>query len=595
MLRDIAIGLTSIVVLGIAAQWLAWRLRLPSILFLLIVGFLAGPVVGLLDPDVLLGDLLFPVVSLSVAIILFEGGLSLNIAELREIGGVVRNLVSVGVLATWIMVGVLAYTLLGFSLPLAALLGAIMVVTGPTVIGPMLRHIRPDGRIGSTIKWEGIVNDPIGAILAVLVFEIIVAGGFEAGVAVAAIGVLIAVLIGGILGVVGAGIIVLVLRRHWIPDYLQNPVALAVVLMIFTGSNLLQDESGLLSVTVMGAALASQKLVTVRHIVEFKETLRVLLLSTLFIVLAARLPTEGAGYTSHGSLLFLGALIVAVRPAAVALSTLGSNLNWKERVFLGFMAPRGIVAAAVSSLFALELVEHGYTEAERLVPVTFLVIVGTVGVYGLTAPSVARWLGLATPRPQGLLLVGAAPWIRRAAALLAEENIRVILADSNWRNVTAARQAGLLAYYLNVLSEGAMEDLELSGVGRLLALTPNDEVNALAALRFEEIFGRSGVFQLPPTGSDIGDGSVAKHLGGRILFGKDATHATISDRVEHGAVIKKNRLTEEFGYEAFQARYEDALPLFLIRESGEVLVFTATNRPAPRPGQILISLVTPVD
>lgn len=592
MLRDILVGLAGIVVLGIAAQWLAWRLKLPSILFLLVVGFLAGPVAGFIDPDALLGELLFPIVSLSVAIILFEGGLSLDIAELREIGSVVRNLVSLGVLATWIMVGVLAYILLDFPLPLAALLGAILVVTGPTVIGPLLRHIRPEGRIGSTIKWEGIVNDPIGAILAVLVFEIIVAGGFDAGATVAAIGVFKAVMIGGILGVAGAGSIVLLLRRHWIPDFLQSPVAVAVVLMVFTGSNLLQEESGLLTVTVMGAALASQKMVTVRHIVEFKENLRVLLLSTLFIILAARLPAQDPIYTSASSLLFLGGLILVVRPMAVALSTLRSNLTWRERVFLGFMAPRGIVAAAVASLFALELADFGHSEAERLVPVTFLVIVGTVAFYGLSAPVVARRLKLATPNPQGMLMVGAAPWVREVARLLTEEQIRVVLVDSNWANVTAARRAGLLAYYVNILSEGAIEDLDMDGLGRLLALTPNDEVNTLAALRFEDLFGRSSVFQLPPAGSEAGDGQIVGHLGGRMLFANDATHQTLSERFERGAVIKRNRLTEEFDFDAFRARYgENAVPMFLIRESGEVVVFTPTSRVTPRPGQTLISLV----
>ncbi len=597
MLPETLAGLAGIVVLGVAAQWLAWRLKLPSILFLLIVGFVAGPVVGFVNPDQLLGDLLFPIVSLSVAIILFEGGLSLDVAELRIVGKVVRNLVSIGALVTWILAGVLAYTALGLSLPLAALLGAILVVTGPTVIGPLLRHIQPQAKIGSAVKWEGIVNDPIGAILAVLVFEVVLAGGFEAGATVAAVVIVKAVTIGGALGLAGAGIIVLLLSKHWVPDYLQNPVALAFVLMVFTASNLLQAESGLLTVTVMGSALASQKIVAVRHIVEFKENLRVLLLSILFIVLAARLPTEASAYTDAGSFLFLGGLILLVRPAAVALSTLGSKFNWRERVFLGMMAPRGIVAAAVSSLFALELVEHGYPNAERLVPVTFLVIVGTVAVYGLSAPTIARVMGLATPNPQGMLFVGAAPWVREVARLLVKENVLVILVDSNWVNVTASRRAGLASHHVNILSDQTIEDLDLNGVGRLLALTPNDEVNTLAALRFQDVFGRSGVFQLPPTGANTGDSRVSLELGGRTLFAKGATHAELSARLSKGAVIEKHRLTEEFGFEAYQARYgETAIPMFLLRESGEVVIFTSEGGPTPTPkaGQTLISLVDPV-
>ncbi len=595
MIQDILLGLASIVVLGIAAQWLAWRLKLPSILFLLVVGFLAGPVAGFIDPDALLGDLLFPIVSLSVAVILFEGGLSLKISELGEIGRVIRNLISVGVLITWALAGFLAFAVLGFAFPLAALLGAVFVVTGPTVIVPLLRHIQPEGRIGSTVKWEGIVNDPIGAILAVLVFEVIVAGGFEQGASVAAIGIFRAATVGGILGLAGAGVIVLLLKKHWVPDFLQNPIALAIVLLVFTSSNLLQEESGLLTVTLMGSALASQRIVTVKHIVQFKENLGVLLLSTLFIILAARLPTQDPVYTSATSYVFLAGLIVVVRPVSVAISTLGSNLNWKERVLLGFMAPRGIVAAAVASLFALKLVEEGYADAERLVPVTFLVIVGTVAVYGLSAPAVARWLGLANPNPQGLLFVGASPWVRELAQLLVSEKVHVALVDTNYGNASAARRAGLRAHYMNILAEGAMEDLELDGIGRLLAVTPNDEVNALAALRFEDVFGRAGVFQLRPQAGKSTE-PLARHLGGRLLFNEQATYTHLAERFAHGAIFKKTKLTEESDFEAYRQRYGDtAIPLFLVKESGDTVVFGTESMPALKTGQTLISLVDPVD
>ncbi len=187
-MEHLLIGLASILVLGVGAQWLAWRLRLPAILLLLLVGFVAGPVTGFLDPDALLGDILLPVVSLSVAVILFEGGLSLDVAELRDIGRVFRRLMLVGIPVTWLLATAFAYLLPGLELELAILFGAILVVTGPTVIIPLLRHIRPNVRVGSAVKWEGIVNDPIGAILAVLVFETIVAGGFEQGMIVGALG-----------------------------------------------------------------------------------------------------------------------------------------------------------------------------------------------------------------------------------------------------------------------------------------------------------------------------------------------------------------------------------------------------------------------
>ncbi len=595
-MEQLLIGLASILVLGVGAQWLAWRLRLPAILLLLLVGFLAGPVAGFLDPDALLGDILLPIVSLSVAVILFEGGLSLDIAELRDIGRVFRNLMVVGIPVTWVLAVGFAYFLPGLDLELAILFGAILVVTGPTVIIPLLRHIRPNVRVGSAVKWEGIVNDPIGAILAVLVFEAIVAGGFEQGVATGALGALKAALIGGGLGFAGAAVVVVLLKRYWIPDYLQSPVALTVVIAVFTASNHFQAESGLLAVTVMGAALASQNFVPVRQIVEFKENLRVLLISILFIILAARLPLRDPDYASFGSLAFLAALIFVVRPVAIALSTWRSKFDWRERIFLAFIAPRGIVAAAVASVFAIDLVEHGSPEAARLVPLMFLVIVGTVGFYGIVTPLLARWLKVATPNPQGMLFVGASPWVRELAKLLDQGGVRVILADSNWGNVAAARRAGLLARNANVLTDRAREqlELELDGVGRLLAVTPNDEVNALATLHFGDVFDRSQIYQLPPRGSeaDRSESEIPKHLRGRFLFRADATHEYLNSRIRAGAVIKKTPLTDEFDFDAFLAHYgESAIPMFILSESGLVTVMTAVSPAKPKPGQTVISIV----
>ncbi len=586
------IQLTAILVLGIGAQWLSWRLRLPSILLLLIAGFVAGPATGFLKPDLLLGDLLFPIVSLSVAIILFEGGLSLDIAELREIGRVLGRLTTIGVGVTWLGVALLAHFLLGFDTGLAILFGAIMVVTGPTVIGPLLRHIRPSERVGSAIRWEGIVNDPIGAILAVLVFEAISAGGSE--IAGPIVGIMKAVGAGGLLGLLGAGLLVLPLWRFWIPDFLQNPAALAVALATFALSDYVQPESGLLAVTVMGSAVASQKLVAVQHIVEFKENLRVLLISGLFIVLAARVPREMLGSVRVPEMLFLAGLILLVRPAAVALGTWGTKLTWRERFLLGVMAPRGIVAAAVASVFALELARRGYPGADRLVSITFLVIVGTVVVYGLSAAPVARWLGVASPNPQGVLLVGADPWIRSIAQCLSEQRVKVLLVDSNWSHVAAARSAGLVAHYGNILDEAMMDTLELEGIGRMMALTSNDEVNALAALHFGEVFGRDKVYQLSPEGAESGSRrqAIPKHLRGRFLFAPNATSAQLVNRFAVGQTVKATPLTEEFGYENFRAHYgDDALPLFAVKDPGQLVIYAAVDTPNPKAGQTLISLV----
>ena len=598
MAENLIVGLAIIIILGIGAEWLAWRLHLPSILLLLIFGFLAGPVVNLLDPDALFGNLLLPVVSLAVAIILFEGGLNLRIAELRKTGSVVRNLITIGILVTWLIGASAAYFILGLDIALAVLLGAILVVTGPTVIMPLLRYLRPSGQIGSILKWEGVVIDPIGAILAVIVFEVIVAGGKQETMTLVIFSLLKTVLFGGVIGVLGAIIVMQLLRRYWIPDFLHSVVTLMVVVAAFTASNLLQTDSGLLAVTVMGIVLANQKTVSVRHIMEFKENLRVLLISGLFIILAARLKMSDLAYISAGSLIFLAILMLVARPVSVVLSTLGSKLSWRERLFISWLAPRGIVAAAVSSVFALRLLEDGYPQAKLLVPLTFMIIIGTVVIYGLSASPLARWLKVAEPNPQGVLIVGGHSWARAIAHTLQEEGYKVLMVDANWANISAARMANVPTFYANILSQYAMDEIELNGIGRLMALTSDDQFNSLSALQFANVFGRAESYQLPPLESEEkeGRGTVSQHLRARLLFGPGMNYAYLNDRFTSGAVIKTTSLTEEFDYEGFKIYYgEKAIPLFLIDENGNLVIFTVDNPPRPRPGQKLISLIWPID
>lgn len=595
MSEHLLVGLAIIVVLGIGAQWLAWRVSLPAILLLLIFGFIAGPGTGIINPNEIFGDLLLPMVSMSVAIILFEGGLSLKFSEVKEVTAVIRNMVTVGVLVSWILTSIASYLIFGLGLQISVLLGAVLVVTGPTVIGPLLRHVRPTGRVGSIIKWEGIIIDPIGAILAVLVFEFIISGGLEKATAQVVVSIVKTIIAGTVLGFAGAQLVVLILRRHWVPDFLQNPVSLMIVVFVFVASNVVQVESGLLSVTLMGIALANQKKVSIRHIIEFKENLRVLFISSLFIILAARLTLEDLNYIlNFKGLLFLLLMIVVVRPLSIILSTHFSDLDIREKLFLSWMAPRGIVAAAVASVFALRLVEAGYDQAERIIDITFLVITGTVAIYGLTAFQVAKKLGLAKPNPQGILMVGAQSWARLIAKILHDNGYQVTLVDSNWANVSAARQDGLKAYYQNILIEDLSEEVGLEGVGKLIAMTRNDEVNSLAALHFIEDFGRSQVYQLPKVSkfSAKSEESIPQHLRGRLLFGTQATYAYLDEKFSSGAVLKNTPLTDEFDYDSFVQHYgEKALPMFILKDSGELVVLASDNVPKPLPGQSLISLV----
>ncbi len=593
MNEEILVGLASIVALGISAQWLAWRTKLPAILMLLTFGIVAGPVTGLINPDKLMGDLLSPFVSISVAIILFEGGLSLSMSEFRKIGGVVIKLITIGVAITWVLSAVAAYYFLDLGIEISILFGAILIVTGPTVIIPLLRQVRPTETAGSVLKWEGIVNDPIGAMMSVLVFEIIIAGGFESISSKAGMVIVTTIIDGSFFGALGAGIMYIMMKKHWIPDFLQNPVTLMIVIVIFTASNLLQHESGLLAVTVMGILLANQKDVRVKHIIEFKENLQVLLISTLFILLASRLKIEHLDYFNINSLYFLLALILVVRPASIFIATMKSKLNIREKAFLSWMAPRGIVAAAISAIFALRLEEEGYAIAEQLVPYTFIVIIATVTIYGLSAIPVARLLGVAKPQPHGVLFLGAHEWSRMIAITLKDLGLKVIVADSNWENISKARKSGLQTYYGNILSEYALDEISLDGVGHLIAFTPNDEVNSLAAIRFAEFFGTSNVFQLPATTtSKRRQNETSEFLGGRTLFSNDMNFDAISTFVDSDVVVTNTPITEEFSFKQYKNLYgSDSIPVFVLSSDEETVIpFAIDNPPSPQPGDTIIAL-----
>ena len=588
--------LASVLALGIAAQWVAWRFRLPAIVLLLLFGFVLGILSA--EPSGRDQDMFFAMVSLAVGVILFEGGLSLNFRDIKETRGTVFRLVSIGLIITWLLTAWFARAVGGFSIQMAVLIGALLTVSGPTVILPLLRHVQPVRRIGSLAKWEGIVNDPIGAVLAALVFELILheTHGNIAGDSVLHMARTLTYSL--VLSGASAWLLLQMLRRYLVPDYLQNPVILSSVVLLFAFSNYLQEESGLVTVTLLGVMLANQRTVAIRHVIEFKENLRVLLISTLFIVLASRLTIDMAAIRMLGwrSLALVVLIIMVVRPVSVFVSTFGGGLSWQERSFLAWIHPRGIVAAAVSSLFALKLqtADHPLAaEADRFELMTFLVIIGSVSVYGLSLAPLARWLGLSGENPQGILFAGASPAIREIALAVQNEDLPVLLVDTNPRNNAAARMAGLPMAYASVGSEFVQEEIDLGGIGRLLAMTPNDEVNTLAAIGFIERFGRAEVYQVAAAESSSGrTESVGAYRRGRTLFDKSITIEQLEDRFSAGASIKKTMLSSDFTFDDFLARYgESALLLFCLEESGTLVVATDEKNMLPRPGQKLIALV----
>ena len=594
MNEHLVIGLAAIIFFGVAAQYVAWRLKLPSILLLLISGFVLGPVSGLLNPDEQFGEFLFPAISFAVAIILFEGGLSLKLRELKTTSGVVRKLISVGLVATFLLSFLLSKFTLGIPWVLALLMGAILTVTGPTVVLPLLMLIRPKGQIGSILKWEGILNDPIGALFAVLVFEAIVSASLGKATTLILSGFAITILAGGVLGLAAGMLVATSLRHHWLPEFLNNAFTLAMVITLYTLSNLIQPESGLFSVTIMGIYLGNQRLASIRDIIGFKEDLRVLLLSSLFIVLAARLQFSDLQHIHFGSVLFLLLLVFLVRPLAVWLSSLGSNLSWQEKLFLAAMAPRGIVAAAIISLFAVKLETMGVDQSNVLAPNMFFIIVGTILIYGLAARPLAKTLNLSDDNPQGCVILGSNLLSMALAKALKAEGMVTTIIDARWANIKEARMEGINTLHANVLSEVVQEKINLTGMGRFLALTPNLELNSLACIRFADIFGLKEVYQLgEPEDKDKPAQWIPDDLSGLALFGPNATYNELIRRIHHGAKVKRTPLTKDYSYDDYKSQNEDKNPILLalISENKSLTFVTVNKKIQPRPGQVIISLI----
>lgn len=596
MSLNILSSLAFIGLLGLVSQWVAWRVRLPAILFLLIAGIIAGPVFHLLDPDRLFGHLLFPFVSLSVAVILFEGAMTLRFSDLAGTAGVVRNLVTVGALVTWVIISLAAHYLIGFDLKLALLFGAMVVVTGPTVVVPMLRSVRPNSRISNILRWEGILIDPLGALLAVLAFDFFVSA--EAGVAFKAIALHFGemLLIGIGLGVVFGLVLAELLRRYWIPEYLRSFMTLLLVFIVFALSDAMLEESGLLAVTIFGITLANARDVDIKDILDFKESLSLLLISALFVILAARIDPGRLVAAGSGALLLLGVVMFVARPIAVMLSTLGSDLTMRERAMIVWIGPRGIVCAAIASLFELRLESRGIAGADLFVPLAFMIIIGTVAIQSLSSRYIAQWLGVRDPAPTGVLIVGAGEVARAIGQALGRLGLKVLLTDSDYGNIRQARMKGLDTFYGNPVSDHADRHMDLSGVGKLLAMSGHADLDVLASLNFRPVFGNPNVYELPTSADgDISDKHrVSGRYRGQRLFGHDIDYNKLSGWLRQGAEIKSTTLTEQFDFEAWrQANNGRYLLLFALDPSGRLRIFTSNSSFDPGADWKLTSLILP--
>jgi NhaP-type Na+/H+ or K+/H+ antiporter len=592
--HNILISIASIGVLGISCQWLAWWARLPAILFLLIAGIIVGPVLDLIDPDTLFGDLLFPIISLSVAVILFEGSLTLKFDDIRGHGKTVRNLISVGALTTWLIIAYSTHYLIDFPFELAFLFGAVVIVTGPTVIIPMLRTVRPNAKIANVLRWEGIAIDPLGALLAVLVFDFIISGQQHNAVGTIVLTFGKIIFIGFSIGFISGGLLGELLRKQLVPQYLRNVITLIAVFAVYVLSDTIEQESGLLAVTIMGMTMANMKDMDIDDILDFKESLSLLLISVLFIILAARIEFYQLIQIGWPTLSILAITMLVARPVSVFVSAIGSDLSINEKLMISWIGPRGIVAAAVSALFALRLENAGYAEATLLVPLTFLIIIGTVVIQSATARYIATLLKVREPPPTGLLIIGAGNVARAIGKEIQSHNFKVVLTDSTWENISLARMDGLEAYYGNPISEHADRNLNLLGLGKILAMSGRANLDTLACLRFKSEFGVKNVYELKSTREKhISDKHIVstRHRGYE-LFGEDIAYGNLAYRLRNGAEIKSTQLSEEFTYEQYLEKHgERVIPMFAIDNKQRLQIFVSNGNMKPESGWIIIGMM----
>ncbi|HBO30692.1 MULTISPECIES: cation:proton antiporter [Leeuwenhoekiella] len=576
--------LGGIIILGILAQWVAWKFKIPAILPLILIGLFVGPISTLFTYDgskwiepiwdgevgIFPGERLFNFVSLAIGIILFEGGLTLRFSEIKNVGPVITKLIIIGSLVTFFGAGAAAYYIFDLSLRISFLFAALIIVTGPTVITPILRNIPLKKDISAILKWEGILIDPIGALVAVLVFEFISVGAGSEFTLTALEEFGKIVLFGFTFGFTFAHALAICIKRNIIPHYLLNVFTLACVLGVFVLSDLFAHESGLLSVVVMGMVMGNMKLPNIKELLYFKESLSVLLISLLFILLSANIEMQDLYlvYTWKAALLF-AVVVFVLRPIGVFLSAKGSGLKFNEKLFVSWVGPRGIVAAGIASLFGLQLVSEGVEGAEYITPLVFMIVLGTVLLNATTARLFAKIVGVFLKESKGIVIIGASKASRIIGEYLMQNGRHVVLVDSNSYNIEKAKDRGLEAIEESIYSDSLMNNIELNDVGYLMALTGNGDINEYAINRFKNIFGENGSFRLI-TPDEMRSPQASPHEG---LF------SPTDDFIRLTEVARAHPTIQEIDIESKEAFVklvkstradENIVPIFLKKESGEL-------------------------
>ena len=578
--------------LGVGSQWLAWRLRMPAIVLMLVAGLLIGPVFGVFDPQRDIGSLMQPIIALAVAVILFEGGLTLNFHRLADAKVGVKRLVLVGAPLGWLLSTLALRYGAGLSWESSTVFGGIMIVTGPTVIAPLLRTARLSRRPAALLQWEAIVNDPLGALAAVLAFEVVLVLNTSTTVGGAIMALLIGIVVATVLGCAGGFGIAAAFRRGLVPEFMKVSVLFAALLAVFAASDAMLHESGLLAVTIMGIVIANANLPSYEELRRFKEHATILLVSGVFILLAAGLDFAALGALNWRTVLFLAAVILVARPLTVLLSLVGSGLPWKEQFFIAFTGPRGVVLVAVAGLFAERLLDLGFEDAALIGPLAFVLVSVTVVLHGFTLRPMASWLGLTATEVPGVIIVGGSSWTTALAEALSKADVPVLVTDPNYGHLREARALGIPTFSGDILSEAAEERLEFVSYSTLIAATDNDAYNTLVASDLAPEYGRENVFQVKRAKSENARHQLPQSLGGRKL-GCDASHDEMEERLREGWTFRVTRLTEEFTFEDWRNRRPEAQLMGRLSPAGEVQFICTDEEARPGPGVRLLAFRPP--
>lgn len=578
--------------LGVGSQWLAFRLRMPAIVLMLVAGVLIGPVAGVFDPERDIGPLMGPMISIAVAIILFEGGLTLNFHSLQDAVTGVKRLVVVGAPLGWLTSTLALHYAAGLSWEASAVFGGIMIVTGPTVIAPLLRTARLSKRPAALLQWEAIVNDPIGALAAVLAFEVVLVLNTATTVGHAVQDLIIGVAVATVLGLIGGIGLARAFRGGWVPEYMKVPVLFALLLAVFALSDYVLHESGLLAVTIMGIVIANSNLPSYGELLRFKEHATVLLVSGVFILLAANLDFSTLAQLNWRAVAFVLAVVLLARPLTVLVSLMGSGVPVKEQLLVAFTGPRGVVLVAVAGLFGERLGELGLEDAALIAPLAFVLVAVTVVLHGFTLTPVARALGLTGAETPGVIVVGGSAWTTAFAETLQTAEVPVLMTDPNFGNLRRARTAGIETFSGDILSEAAEHRLEFVSYATIVAATDNDAYNTLVATDLSPEFGRENVFQITREKSDSARFNLPTTLGGK-GFGPDLTHAAIDALIAKGWGFGVTRLTDEFTAESWRAGSPDAHVFARIDASGVIKFISADNDIKGAPDVKILSLRPP--